>query len=149
MRSLPVSCLLFCIAACASAPRGPTDAEVRAALDTQLQEMVSSLSAGNITNVVDHFVSDGVLIVRGVVGGDGQLINVEVAGPQQIQSFLNQAGAPPDFIMNVSAFERNGSRATQSGRWSIAGEQTGTFAIDWAQNADGSWQVVRWLFVGA
>lgn len=135
--------------ACASAPRGPSDSEVRASLDALLQEMVVAVSSGNPGGVVSHFASDGQMNVRGVLAGEGQILNVELTGPDQIRSFLLSAGAPPEFYMGVTRFERTGMEAEQAGEWSIAGEQTGTFTIGWRQTADGVWQVIRWDFVGS
>jgi polyisoprenoid-binding protein YceI len=135
--------------ACASVPPGPTDAEVRAMLDAQLQDMVVAISAGEPSTVTGHFAPDGEMTIRGVLGGEGVVLNVDLSGTQQIQSFLNEAGAPPDFYMDVSAFDRTGTEAEQTGQWSITGEQKGTFTINWRQTSDGIWQVLRWHFAGS
>lgn len=146
--SIPLAAV--CVAlGCASAPRGPTDAEVRATLDVQLQDMVAAISTANPAGVVGHMAPDGQMTIRNVLGGEGIVLNVDLAGTQEIRSFLASVGAPPDFYMGVTAFERSGTEADQTGQWSIAGEQTGTFSIHWVQMPDGMWQVTQWHFVGS
>jgi hypothetical protein len=98
--------------------------------------------------VVRWFAADGVMTVQGVMAGDGGMLNVELSGRERIATFLNQVPAPPDFYMQVSGFARTGDEAEQTGSWSIASEQSGTFGVNWRQNADGLWQIVRWDFVG-
>jgi len=122
---------------------------VRSLLDTQLQDMVVAISSANPAGVVSHFAPDGQMTIRGVLAGEGELLNVDLSGTQQITSFLISAGAPPDFYMGVTTFERAGTEAEQTGNWSIAGEQTGTFTIAWHQTQEGIWQVTRWHFVGS
>jgi hypothetical protein len=134
--------------ACASTPRGPTDAEVRAALDAQLQQLVRDVLAGNTASVLAQFASDAVMVLRGVIGPEGEVINVELTGTDQIGSFTNQTGPPPDFAMQVTGFTRSGTEAEQTGRWSLAGEQTGTFTVTWRDTAEGAWEIVRWRFEG-
>jgi hypothetical protein len=148
MRFLSVAVLALSLGACASAPRGPTDAEVRAILDPALQEMSAAIVSGNISGFVNRFAPDGTMAVTGVMGGDGSVLNVELVGTQQIQGFLYQVGAPPSLDLQVSAFDRMDDTATQTGTWNLAGEQNGTFTVEWMQNAEGIWQVVRWQFHG-
>ncbi len=145
-----ISAAAVCTAfACASAPRGPSDAEVRAMLDGELQDMVVAISSANPGPLVSHLAPDARMTIRGVIAGEGEIINVDLSGTQEIRSFLTSAGAPPDFYMGVTGFERSGTEAEQTGQWSIAGEQTGTFTISWQQTPDGIWQIRRWHFVGS
>lgn len=148
MRHLVTASLTIASMACASAPPGPTDAEVRAALDGELQQVVREITMGNTEGVLARFASDGVMVLRGLRGGDGEPLDVDLTGTDQIRSFMNRVGAPPDFAMEVTGFSRSGDEAEQTGRWSIAREQAGTFVLNWRQTADGEWRIARWRFDG-
>ncbi len=143
-----LACLAIASLACASAPRGPTDAEVRATLDERLQQVVGDIGLGNTEGVLTYFAADASMALRGVMGPDGAPLNVDLTGIDQIRPFMNQTGAPPEFYMQVSGFTRTGTEAEQTGRWSIAGEQTGPFTVRWRQSTDGAWLIVHWRFGG-
>ncbi len=150
MRHLAAAWLVMAMMACASAPRGPTDEEVRTALDARLQEAASEVTMGNTEGVVGKFASDGVLALRGLMGPDGGMLNMDLAGADQIGSLLDGIGAAPGFVVEVTAFSRTASDAEQSGRWSVAdGQQTGTFVVSWHQSDDGLWQIARWSLAGS
>lgn len=140
------ACLAVGVMGCAIFQRGPTDAEVRAGLEAQAQRLANDLVDGRTADFAAHFTPDGEMLVNGVMGPDGT-IDVDLKGPDQIQSFLGQAGVPTDFSLQVSQFSRSGKEAHQVGNWLMQG-QSGTFALDWRQGADGTWQITRGRFEG-
>jgi hypothetical protein len=148
MRRLVTAWLALALMACASAPRGPTDAEVRATLDDQLQPLVREVTMGSTEGFLAGFAADGVMVLRGVRDGEGEVLDLDLTGTDQIRSFMNEVGAVQGFVMEVTGFSRSGMEAEQTGDWSIAGEQTGTFVLSWRRTDDETWRIVRWRFDG-
>lgn len=140
-----VIALLF---ASACAARGPSDPEVRATLESSLAQVTQQIGRGDAAGVASRMTPDATLMLRGVAGPDGQLLNQDVEGAAAIRGFMGQVGAPPDFRMTSTGFARAGDTATQTGTWSIAGAQTGTFVLDWVAGDDGTWRIRRWRMEG-
>jgi hypothetical protein len=149
MRRLTTTLLAFSLVACATGGSGPGDTEVRARLDSQLQAIVQTVLAGNFDGFLGHFAPDGQMVVTNVIGPEGEPLNVNLTGHEQIRAFISQVGAPPDLAMNVTSFQLDGAAATQSGQWSIGAEQMGTFQINWGRTGDEMWQVRVFRFEGS
>jgi hypothetical protein len=111
-----------------------------------LQEAIQAVATGNVDAFLTNFAPDAKMIIRGITGGDGSVINVDLNGVAEIRPFVMEAGAPPGFAMVVSEFQRNGAEAVQTGQWSIAEMQSGPFTITWRMGDGGSWRVVTWRF---
>ena len=149
MRQLTAVALAFGLSACASAGSAPSDADVRARLDTQLQAMVQTVLAGNVDGYLGNFAPDGQMVLTNVTGPDGEPLNVNLTGQEQIRAFMSQIPAPPELTMNVTSFRRDATDATQSGQWSIGGAQIGTFQLDWRRTSADVWQVRVFRFDGS
>jgi hypothetical protein len=149
MRRFTAIVFAFSLIACASAGTGAGDAEVRARLETQLQAMVQTVLAGNTDGFLGHFAPEGQLVLSNVTGPDGEPINANLAGHEQIRAFMSQIPAPPELAMNVTSFRQDGTDATQTGQWSIGGNQMGSFTIDWRRSSEELWQVRVFRFEGS
>ena len=146
MKGLSTSLLAIAMAACASTPPGPSDAEVRAQVDQALEQAVQAVRTGDTDSFLTYFAPQGTMKLRGIVGPDGAAINVDLVGPDQIRPFLIQVGPPPEFVMQVSGFSREGPQATQTGTWTIGGDQAGPFSLTWSRTEQGEWRIVAWRF---
>lgn len=148
MRSilLPVAVLGF--VACASAPPGPTDAEVRATLEASVDAMEREILAGNSAAVAQRFASDGRLVLANVAGPNG-MMNETIVGVPQVQAFMSSIGAPPQYQMTATEFARTGDTATQTGTWSVdGGAAGGSFILEWRRMDDGGWRIASWRLQG-
>jgi ketosteroid isomerase-like protein len=149
MRSLILSFAVIGLAACASAPSGPTDAEVRTALDAEVRGIEADVSAGNAAAVAARFAPDGRLVLNGVTGPNGEALDTQLTGEAQIRPFMESIGAPPAFTLTATQFARTGDDATQTGTWSVdGGAQSGSFTLDWRRQADGTWRILAWTLQG-
>jgi len=140
-RSTLTAMLAVAMAACASTPPGPSDAEVEAELQTNVQLMSQQVVAGATDQMLESFAEDARMSLQNVNG-----VSTEVTGHAAIRSVVSQAGAPPALSMTVQTFARTGDTATQDGIWDISG-LTGTFSIVW-RRADGAWKITGFDFIG-
>jgi len=146
MKRFAISALAVGIVACASAPRGPSDAEIQAQVDQVLQEAIAAVQRGDAESFLTHFEPRGTMVLRGVTGPDGTVMNVDLVGADQIRPFLQQVGTPPDFGMQVTAFRRDGMEAVQTGQWTVGGDQGGPFSLTWRSTEEGVWRIAIWRF---
>ncbi len=147
MKTLVGFLSIIVLAACASAPRGPSDAELRAQVEGDLHQAVSAVQDGNVDAFAEHFAPDAAMSLHGVEGPDG-VINRDITGVDNIRGFLRNAGTPPNFEMTPTGFSRQGNDAVLTGTWSIANQQTGTFSLTYRQLSPDSWKIVTWRFDG-
>jgi len=146
MKGIGIAIAAAGLLACASAPRGPTDAEVRATLDQSLAEVVRAVQTGSVDAFMMSLASEPTMILRGVIGPDGSAMNMDLSSRAQIRDFMIQVGAPPQFGMTAAGFSRDAGSATQTGEWTVGGAQTGSFSVTWRQNEQGMWQITAWRF---
>lgn len=148
MRSSALMFAAFTLAACASAPRGPSDAEVRADLEAQVLALAADVTGGSADAVFARLQPDGRLVLNGVVGPDGSVLDTTLSG-DQLRGFMSSIGPVPEFTMSPAQFSRDGDSATQTGTWSLAGgEQTGTFILEWRRGEEGMWRILSWTMTG-
>jgi len=129
------------LAACASTPRGPSDAEVEMELDASLQAMTLAVVDGDWDGLTDFFTDDARMNLENING-----VSQEVVGHAAIRSLVSQNGAPPDLNMTAQTFERSGTTAVQTGVWDITG-LVGTFSVGWVQT-DMGWKINDFDFIG-
>lgn len=133
--------LSLLVAACATTPPGPSDAEVEAELQAHVEAVSQAVVAGDLNQMLAVFAEDARMSLENVNG-----VSAEVTGHAAIRSLVNQAGAPPSLSMMVQTFERNGDTAAQAGVWDISG-LIGSFNIAW-ERADGAWKITGFDFIG-
>jgi hypothetical protein len=141
MRIVQTACTVLILVGCAA--RGPSDAEVRTTLDARLAEVTAQVGSGDVAGFLSHVADDATLVIRGIRMGSGDVLDTDVEGITQIRQFMEYAAAPPLFRMTPTGFTRSGRFATQTGTWSIGGQQTGTFEMEW-RNDGGEWRVLLW-----
>jgi hypothetical protein len=129
---------LALLAACASSPPALSNDELGGQLDRALQVHLTA----SRDSLVARFAPDARMVLRNVVGPDGELVHLDLVGIDQISMMIAQSEMPDDFAMTVRHFERQGSEATQTGDWRMVG-QRGTFIVRWGQ-VGGEWRIALW-----
>lgn len=144
-----MSLVVLGLVACASGAPGPSDAEVQAQLEGELQAVVTAVRAGDAGGAVARFAPDARLVLTGIRDPNGQPLDGEIVGTDRIRGFLASVGAPPDFVMNAGSFVRAGDTVTQSGTWSVDdGAQSGSFTLEWRRTEEGTWRILAWNMRG-
>ena len=117
-------------------------------MESRFQAVVAAIGSGNVGTAMEFMEPEATLGVHGVAGPNGAVIRQDVQGTEQIRAFMIQAGAPPQLRMTPDTFTRTGDSVTQTGDWSIAGQETGTFVVDWHRGDAGEWRIRRMRLEG-
>jgi hypothetical protein len=120
--------------ACASSPRGPSDAELAQQLQ---QRWEAAIPAPAMRAAL--FAPDGRMTISGLPGPDGAPSTIDLVGIDQIRPFVTETPPSPGFAMEFLNFERAGSQLTQTGRWRMTG-YAGPFTLMWRETG-GVWRV--------
>jgi hypothetical protein len=92
---------LALLAACASSPPALSNDELGGQLDRALQVHLTA----SRDSLVARFAPDARMVLRNVVGPDGELGHLDLVGIDQISMMIAQSEMPDDFAMTVRHFE--------------------------------------------